>query len=128
MLTQAFEHHSEALLPRPAFLRRLLWTATKGAAVLAGGLGLGICGYHYLEELPWLDALVEASMILGGMGPTHPLNYTAGKYFASFYALFSGILFLSTSALLLAPLLHRMLHRLHLASANRERSRSPRKQ
>ena len=80
---------------------------------MASALLLGIVGYHLTEGLHWLDALVEASMILGGMGPVNPLKTSAGKLFASFYALFSGIVFLSMSAVIMAPLLHRMLHTLH---------------
>jgi hypothetical protein len=114
MLTHSLEHRSEPLLPRGQFLRRMAWTAAKIAIVLSGGLGLGILGYHHFEGLSWIDSLLEASMILGGMGPCHPPQLTAGKLFASFYALFSGILFLSMSAVFLAPVVHRVLHRLHL--------------
>ena len=92
----------------------MAWTAAKIAIVLSGGLGLGILGYHHFEDLSWIDSLLEASMILAGMGPCHPPQLTAGKLFASFYALFSGILFLSMSAVFLAPVVHRVLHRLHL--------------
>ena len=114
MLTQTLEHRSQPLLTRRQFVSRMAWTAAKIFMLMGGGLGLGILGYHHFEGLPWIDALLEASMILGGMGPCHPPQLTAGKLFASFYALFSGILFLSMSAVFLAPVVHRVLHRLHL--------------
>jgi hypothetical protein len=85
------------------------------ASVLVGAaLGLGVVGYHYFGGLPWIDALVNASMILGGMGPVDPIASPAGKLFASFYALFSGLLFIGAASLVLAPFVHRVMHRLHL--------------
>jgi hypothetical protein len=85
------------------------------ATVLIGAaLGLGVLGYHHLGGLPWIDALVNASMILGGMGPVDPIASTAGKLFTSFYALFSGLLFIGVASLLLAPFVHRVMHKLHL--------------
>ena len=71
-------------------------------------------GYHYLGELPWIDALVNASMILGGMGPVDPISSHAGKLFASFYALFSGLLFIGAASLVVAPFVHRVMHKLHI--------------
>jgi hypothetical protein len=86
-----FEHRPEPLLPRPLFLRRMArWTAVAGV-VLVGSLALGVFGYPFIEGLPWIDALLNASMILGGMGPVDPLRTSAGKLFASFYALYSGL-------------------------------------
>lgn len=75
---------------------------------------MGSAGYHYLGDLPWIDALLNASMILAGMGPVDPIQSSAAKLFASFYALYSGIAFLTMVAILMAPLLHRFLHRFHL--------------
>jgi len=114
-----YEHRSQPLLPRRLFLRRLGRHALAAAVIIAASLGLGILGYHILEGLPWLDALLNASMILGGMGPVNELHSSAGKLFASFYALFSGIIFLATAGILLAPLAHRVLHRLHLEGEKR---------
>jgi hypothetical protein len=114
MRTGKFEHRSQPLLTRSQFRARMAWTALKGSLLLGGALLFGILGYHVIGGLAWIDSLLEASMILGGMGPIAPIHSDAGKLFASFYALFSGIVFLSLSALLMAPLLHRMLHRLHL--------------
>jgi len=87
----------------------LLATAVVGAA-----LGIGVVGYHFFGGLPWIDSLLNASMILGGMGPVDPITTDAGKYFASFYALFSGLLFIGAASILLAPFLHRVMHKLHL--------------
>jgi hypothetical protein len=75
---------------------------------------MGILGYHFLEKLSWIDSLVNAAMILGGMGPVNELHTNLGKLFAAFYALYSGIVFLVVVAVILAPLYHRFLHRFHL--------------
>jgi len=89
------------------------WSAVAGA-VIAGSLALGVCGYHFLERLPWIDALLNASMILGGMGPVDPVRTTGGKLFASFYALFSGLVIIGVAGLMLAPVVHRYLHKFHI--------------
>ena len=109
-----FEHHTLPLLSRRAFLLRMARFAGLSLALILGALALGVLGYHLLESLPWLDALVNASMILGGMGPVDALHTVAGKLFASFYALFSGLLILAAAGVLFAPLFHRFLHRFHL--------------
>ena len=85
-------------------------------AVVAVSLAVGMCGYHFLEKLPWIDALLNASMILGGMGPVDPIKTFAGKIFASFYALYSGLAIISVAGLLLAPIVHRFLHKFHVDS------------
>ncbi len=109
-----YEHHRQRLLSRKQFILRFLLHCLVAAGVIAASLGTGILGYHFLEGLPWIDSLLNASMILGGMGPVNPLASTAGKLFASFYALFSGILFLVIASILMAPVVHRFLHKLHL--------------
>jgi hypothetical protein len=76
-------------------------------------LGTGIVGYHYIAGLSWIDSLLNASMILGGMGPVDPLKTDGAKIFASFYALFSGLAFIGIVSVLLAPFVHRLLHRVH---------------
>jgi hypothetical protein len=111
-----YEHRSQPLLSRAQFLRRVARHGLVAGGLLAGALSIGIVGYHTTGKLPWIDALLNASMILGGMGPVDTLCTTPGKLFASFYALFSGVLFLAVAGVLLAPLVHRMLHRLHLES------------
>lgn len=87
--------------------------------IIFTSLGIGVVGYHISEGLSWLDALLNASMILGGMGPVSELHTVAGKLFASTYALFSGVAFLATVGILVAPVAHRLLHRLHLEGDNR---------
>jgi len=109
-----YEHHSQPLLPRRQFLQRLLKHVVAAAAFLSVGLTIGILGYHFLERLSWLDSLLNASMILGGMGPVAELQTRAGKVFASLYAIFSGIFFLVVAGIVIAPIFHRILHRLHL--------------
>ena len=109
-----FEHRTDPLLPRYAFLLRVVGHLLMATAVVGAALAIGVVGYHYLGDLPWIDALVNASMILGGMGPVDLITSTAGKYFTSFYALFSGLLFIGAASILLAPFMHRIMHRLHL--------------
>jgi hypothetical protein len=82
--------------------------------IIAVSLGMGMAGYHYLGELPWIDALLNSSMILTGMGPVDAMQSTGGKLFATFYALYSGVAFLSMTAVLLAPIIHRTMHKFHL--------------
>ena len=113
-----YEHRAQPLLPRPMFLRRMLGHGLAALSFLFASLAIGILGYHLTEGLPWLDALLNASMILGGMGPVNELRTAGGKLFASAYALFSGVAFLATAGILVAPLAHRLLHRLHLGSAD----------
>jgi hypothetical protein len=109
-----YEHRSEPLLPRTLFIRRLFRHGLIGAVVIVFSLAIGIMGYRFFAGLSWIDSLLNASMILGGMGPVNPLTTAAAKLFASFYALFAGIAFLATVGILIAPVAHRLLHRLHL--------------
>jgi hypothetical protein len=109
-----FEHRKQPLLtPREFLIRELIYLLV-ASVIIIGSLLLGVFGYHYIEGLTWVDALVNASMILGGMGPVDVLHTAAGKIFASFYALYSGIIFLVSVGIILAPLYHRFLHRFHL--------------
>jgi hypothetical protein len=110
----AFEHKSQPLLPRKLFLLRVARHLVFSILLIGLSLALGIFGYHFINGLSWIDALLNASMILTGMGPVNPLVNNSAKYFASFYAIFSGIVFLSTVAVFLAPVAHRFLHKLHL--------------
>ena len=120
----SFERRHERLLPRHLFMRRLARWGVAAGMVLVGSLALGTCGYHVLEGLPWVDALLNASMILGGMGPVDPIRTTAGKLFASFYALYSGLAIISIAGLLLAPLVHRFLHKFHIESEREDESKA----
>ena len=109
-----FEHRSEPLATPAEFRRRMLQYGMITAIMILISLMIGVLGYHYFESLSWVDSLLNASMILGGMGPVDPVHSTAGKVFASLYALFSGIIFLVVAGVLFAPLFHRFLHRFHL--------------
>jgi len=113
-----FEHHSEKLLPKRKFYWRIVNYSTITLLFLSISLGIGVLGYHYLNDLPWIDALVNASMILTGMGPVDPLKNDSAKWFASLYAIFSGIAFLSSVAVFLSPMVHRFLHKLHIDESN----------
>lgn len=109
-----FETKSDPLLSRGQFLLRMARSFAATLVVILVSLTLGSLGYRYFAGLTWVDALLNASMILTGMGPVDQMTTTGGKLFASFYALYSGIAFLSLMAIILAPLIHRLLHKFHL--------------
>jgi len=110
----AFERRYQPLLSRREFAWRYVRWISVAILILTLSLAVGICGYHFLEGIPWLDSLLNASMILGGMGPVDTLKTRCGKLFASFYALYSGLLLISLAGLMFTPLIHRFLHRFHL--------------
>lgn len=109
-----FETKSDPLLSRGQFLLRMARSFAATLVVILVSLILGSAGYRYFGALTWVDALLNASMILTGMGPVDPMMTTGGKLFASFYALYSGIAFLTLMAIIMAPLIHRLLHKFHL--------------
>jgi len=109
-----YEHHSQPLLPIRQFVYRFLMHAALAAALVAFALGIGMSGYHYFDSLSWLDSFLNASMILGGMGPVDAIQTPAAKLFAGFYALFSGLVFIAFAGILVLPVAHRLLHKLHL--------------
>jgi hypothetical protein len=109
-----FEKKHEPLLPRWSFLVRLGRSFLTTLAIIALSLLMGSAGYHFFGALTWIDSLLNAAMILTGMGPVNEMTTTGGKLFATFYALYSGIAFLSMMAVMLAPLIHRLLHKFHL--------------
>ncbi len=109
-----YEHHKQPLIPFDRFLGRLLGSFALASVFIAFSLLMGAAGYHYTEGLHWIDAFLNASMILAGMGPVDQLRTNGGKLFATFYALYSGIAFLTIAAILLAPIIHRFLHKFHL--------------
>lgn len=111
----SFEHVSQPLLHRRQFARRVARSALLGALLIALALLLGMAGYHWLLQLSWVDAYENAAMILSGMGPLSAQPDKAGKIFAGSYALFSGFAVILCSGVVFAPVLHRFLHRLHLA-------------
>jgi hypothetical protein len=108
------EHRTEPLAPWPQFVHRMTRSGTVGGTIVLFALAIGVLGYHFCGRLAWIDALVNASMILGGMGPVDPITTVTGKLFESGYALFSGVAFLTSVGIFLAPALHRLIHRLHL--------------
>jgi hypothetical protein len=109
-----YEHRSQPLLPFKAFLRRLARSVFAFALVLSASLAVGTIGYRLCAGLSWIDAFLNAAMILTGMGPVSPLPSSGAKLFAALYALFSGIVFLAGVGIVITPLLHRLLHHLHL--------------
>ena len=109
-----YEPRSAPLLPFPRFLQRLFRNAAIVAGLLVAALGTGVVGYHVIAGLSWIDALLNASMILSGMGPVNELHTAGAKVFASAYALFSGIVFVTSMGVVGAPLLHRFLHTFHV--------------
>ena len=111
-----YEHRKSPLLPWPAFLARVALHAGIGALIILVCLGVGMLGYHYFEGMPWIDAFANAAMILSGMGPFGPLQTYSGKLFAGLYALFSGLAFITTAGIILAPVAHRLIHKFHLDS------------
>lgn len=110
-----FERHRQPLASRKVFARRLALNGLIGFLLLMFSLGIGMLGYHFLENLSWIDSLLNASMILGGMGPVNALKTDVGKLFASFYAIYSGVVLLASVGVLVAPIFHRFLHHFHLA-------------
>ena len=109
-----YESKKEQLAPLPVFYKRVFWHLLVVSMLLGGCLIIGILGYHYIANIPWIDALHNASMILSGMGPVVTIENVSGKLFSSFYALFSGVAFITNIGIILAPMAHRLFHRLHL--------------
>ncbi len=109
-----YEHHRKPLISPHHFLMRMLRHMLMAMALTIFALGIGIAGYHYFEDMSWIDATLNAAMILGGMGPVDRLDTDTGKLFASTYALFSGLFFIAITGVVLAPVTHRLLHSLHV--------------
>jgi hypothetical protein len=113
-LLPTFERRHQKLAPISVFAKRLAGAVALAAGVVVVVLFIGVAGYHWLSGLDWVDSLLEASMILGGMGPVNPINNTAAKLFASGYALFCGLVFIGIMGIVLTPVVHRMLHKFHV--------------
>lgn len=96
------------------FYSKLIKSAALGVTILIVSLIIGVVGYHYFFNIPWLDSLVNASMILAGMGPVDLATTNGAKIFSSMYAIYSGVAFLTSVAVLFAPVVHRFLHRFHI--------------
>jgi len=108
-----YESLSRPPIDRRRFARRFAAHFLVAAGLIAGSLGAGMVGYVAFEHLSWIDAFLNAAMLLGGMGPVNAPQTDAGKLFAGLYALYAGLVFIVTAALLFGPVLHRLLHRLH---------------
>lgn len=109
-----YEHRATPLLSRRRFAHRVLRHFLMAQAVVLVSLVIGVIGYRVLAGFSWIDSLLNASMLLGGMGPVGEIPTTSGKLFASFYALYAGLVLIAASGILLAPVLHRVMHQLHV--------------
>ncbi len=112
-----FEHRHEPLASRAAFLRRMTKYALLASGFIVVSLVIGMIGYHQFEGMRWIDAFVNAAMLMGGMGPVSELHTDASKLFAGFYALYCGLIVIIAIGIVAAPLLHRILHHFHLQAA-----------
>lgn len=108
-----YESRTEKPLDPRRFARRLGAHGLVAVALLAGSLGIGMAGYVAFEHLSWMDAFLNSAMLLGGMGPVNAPQTSAGKLFAGLYALYAGLVFIVTAALIFTPVLHRLLHHFH---------------
>lgn len=108
------ENKTKPLLSSKQFIRRIALNFLYASILLVISLGIGIFGYHWICKLSWIDSLLNSSMILTGMGPVNPMTTTSAKLFASFYAIFSGVAFLTTVGVMLTPVVHRFIHKFHL--------------
>ena len=111
-----YEHRSQPLLSPPQFRRRLLVHLLGAFGVILGSLVVGTLGYHAVGKLPWIDSFLNAAMLLAGMGPIGELTTDSGKIFAAGFALYAGVLLIGVTTIILAPVLHRILHTVHLES------------
>ena len=118
-----FEHHTEPMLPRAAFVSRMTLSLAAGGFIVLVSLAAGMWGYWFFEGLAWIDAFVNAAMILSGMGPLAQPQSTGGKLCAGLYALYSGFLILLAAGVAFAPLVHRFLHRFHLDEDSARKSK-----
>jgi len=116
-----FERKLQKLAPRSVFIRRLAGYFGIAVLLILIALFIGIAGYHWIAGFDWVDSLLNASMILGGMGPVNPLTNTGAKVFASVYALFSGLVFIAVMGIVFSPIVHRMLHKFHVDDKDLEK-------
>lgn len=108
------------ILPPKQFAKRMLRYFFISVLLVSISLLIGVLGYHHFARLGWVDSFYNASMILTGMGPSNQLTSDGGKIFAAFYALYSGVTFLSTVAVFFSPIAHRLLHVLHVEDENED--------
>lgn len=114
-----YESRHQPVLGSWAFARRLAWNCAAAALLIGVSLVVGMWGYHHYEGMSWIDAFANASMILSGMGPLAPLETWGGKLFAGIYALYSGLALILATGLIFAPVVHRLLHRFHVADEDK---------
>jgi len=110
----AYERRQDQLAPRSVFIKRIIASLLLALGLIVTALAIGIAGYHFIAGFEWIDSLLEASMILGGMGPVKELHDNATKIFASMYALFSGLIFIAVMGIVLSPVAHRVMHKFHV--------------
>ena len=115
-----YERHGQPLLSRRLFVRRVVRSLAAGALIITVSLSVGMLGYHWLENMRWIDAFANAAMILSGMGPLEPLKTDGGKLFAGLYAIYSGLAVILIAGVVFAPVVHRFLHRFHLEPDSRQ--------
>lgn len=111
-----YEHQSAPVLARQRFVHRLLRHFLVVQVVVGGSLVIGTVGYHVFARFAWIDSLLNAAMLLGGMGPMGDIPTVSGKLFASAYALYAGLVLITATGIMLAPVMHRVLHLLHVES------------
>jgi len=114
-----YEPRHQQPIPRHHFVRRLIAHFVGALAIIIVSLIIGMLGYRYYEGLSWLDAFLNAAMLLGGMGPVESPKTEGGKLFAGVYALYAGLVFIAAAGLIVAPALHRMLHLFHWQEGNK---------
>jgi hypothetical protein len=115
-----FEGREQPLLTRAAFLRRVTRNFVLASTLIAVSLAIGMMGYAATEGMSWIDSFANASMILSGMGPLEPLKTTGGKLFAGCYALYSGLVVIIATSIILAPLIHRLMHKFHVSARDKD--------
>jgi len=122
-----FEHRSKPLLPRREFIKRMIFFALLSTGFVILSLLLGMIGYRIFEDFSWIDAFVNAAMLMGGMGPMNELKTDAGKIFAGFYSMYCGLVFIITVGFLIAPVYHRFLHKFHIDLVEKDNKTSKQK-
>lgn len=125
-----YEHKYQSLISRRKFIVRMLKHLAVTGTVILLSLGIGVLGYRIFVRLSWIDSLLNASMILGGMGPVNPITPPIGKLFASGYALFSGVIFIAAVGIIITPIIHRIIHRIQIdeRKAAEKKERGPQKE
>jgi hypothetical protein len=109
-----YEHRRDKLAPQSVFVKRIAASLVVALLLILAALSIGVAGYRFIAGFGWIDSVLEASMILGGMGPVNQLTSDGAKIFASIYALFSGVIFIALMGIMLSPVVHRVLHKFHV--------------